>query len=394
MPTVEFAGLTFKNSFVVASGPTSATVEQVKAAEDNGAAGVSLKLTFTRVPFECRLRCWSVPDEAMVMPIDKRLDEEEGLELCRRAREETDLILFANISDPSTDLEAWADLARKFAQAGAHIIEANFCCPNIGLSRYQLGQQVTDKLSVGASIGQVPEVARDITRALVEAVDIPVVPKLTPTALNMAEVARACQEAGAAGISLFGGPSLALPPPDIYHGGRPLYPGLEGASFGFLSGPAIRYATFKATAQVASTVTIPVCASGGISTWQDNVAMIMYGATLTSACTALMWHGFGRIREIVEGTERFMAQKGYPTYESMRGVSLRYLTTSDRLRLRPVVAVVDPERCVGCGKCLLPGHCNAVSLDPRGKARVDPEACIGCSVCTVLCPTGAIQMTD
>jgi len=207
MPTVEFAGLTFRNSFVVASGPASATLEQVKMAEDNGAAGVSLKLTFTQVPFRSQLRCWSIPDDVMVMPIDRRLNEAEGLELCRKAREETDVVLFANISAPATDLEVWADLARKFEQAGAHIVEANYCCPNIGLARYQLGEEVTAELSVGASIGQVPEVAGEVTRALVDSVNVPVVPKLTPTALNMGEVARACQEGGA-----------LLPPPPTRRG--------------------------------------------------------------------------------------------------------------------------------------------------------------------------------
>ena len=393
MPTVEFAGLAFRNSFVVASGPCSVTLEQIKRAEESGAAGVSLKLTFPRVPFPGQLRCWSILDDVMVMPIDRRLDEEEGLELCRQAHQQTDLILFANIGAPSAEPDAWCELARKFEQAGAHIIEANFSCPNIGLTREQLGEEVPPRLRVGASVGQSPQLAGDITRALVESVRMPVVPKLTPTAGSMAQVARACEEAGAAGVSILGGPFLALPPPDIDHGGRPLYPLLDGASFGFISGPAIRYATFKATAQVVSAVTMPVCASGGITSWQDNVAMVMYGATLTSACTAIMWHGFERVREIVTGTEQFMAEHGYESYEAMRGISLTHLTTSDRLRLREGTAVVDPERCTGCRMCLRPGHCHAITLDHEGKAQVEPEACIGCGVCTAVCPVGAIEVT-
>ena len=186
---VEFAGIEFKNSFVVASGPASATIDQIKMAEDCGAAGVSAKLTFTRVPFVGKLRAYSVPREVMVMPIDRRLNEDEGLDLVRKAREQTSLVIFANMSDPGTDRDQWCDLAKKFEQAGAHLIETNFCCPNIGLASYQLRQNVKSDFKVGGSIGQVADLSAEITKELKKAVKIPVVNKLTPTALNMADVA-------------------------------------------------------------------------------------------------------------------------------------------------------------------------------------------------------------
>jgi len=220
--TVNYAGIEFKNPFVVASGPASATIDQIKMAEDCGAAAVSTKLTFSKVPFKGKLRTYSVPGEVMVMPIDRRLDEAEGLELVRKAREQTSLVIFANMSDPGTDMDKWCDLAKKFEQAGAHIIETNFCCPNIGLASYQLGRGVRPEFLVGGSIGQRPELSGSITRELKKVVKIPVVNKITPTALNMADVAVACEEAGADGIALFGGTSLAAPPVDIYNGGRPV----------------------------------------------------------------------------------------------------------------------------------------------------------------------------
>ena len=58
---IEFAGLKFKNPFVVASGRRGATVERLVKAEDAGAAGVSVKLTFTKQPFYGRLRMYSNP---------------------------------------------------------------------------------------------------------------------------------------------------------------------------------------------------------------------------------------------------------------------------------------------------------------------------------------------
>jgi dihydroorotate dehydrogenase len=389
---VKYAGIEFKNSFVVASGPASATIDQIKMAEDCGAAGVSTKLTFSRLPFKGKLRTYSVPGEMMIMPIDRRLEEDEGLELVRKAREQTSLVIFCNISDPGTDIDDWCDLAKKFQQAGAHIIETNFCCPNIGLASYQLGRGVKPEFMVGGSIGQIPELSRDITAELKKAVEIPVVNKITPTALNMAEVAVACQDGGADGISLFGGTSLAAPPVDIYNGGKPIYPLTKNNSFGFISGSWIKFSTYKSVAQVAQNVELPICASGGISNWRDNVEMIMWGATLTSACTILMWEGFEAITEIVSGTERFMEERGYSSYEEMRGLALQYLTTPDEIGLIEGTAVVNQDKCIGCGKCVKPAHCDAVELKD-GIARIDPKRCLACSVCVVICPVQAISMT-
>jgi len=390
---IEYAGIEFKNPFVVASGPASATIEQIKEAEDCGAAGVSTKLTFSKVPFKSKLRTYSVPGEVMVMPIDRRLEAHEGLDLVRKAREQTSLVIFANISDPGTDIDKWCALARQFEQAGAHIIETNFCCPNIGLASYQLGQGVRPEFMVGGSIGQVPELSRDITSELKKAVSIPVINKITPTSLNMAEVAMACQEGGADGIALFGGTSLAAPPVDIYNHGKPIYPLTRNNSFGFISGPWIRLSTYKSVAQVVQNVNIPVCASGGISNWRDNVEMLMWGATLTSACTVLMWEGFEVIKEIVQGTEKFMEEQGYSSYHEMRGLALQYLTTPDEIGLIEGTAVVDKDECTGCGTCLKPAHCDAIELKDE-IACIDPEKCVACSVCAVLCPAQAIRMEE
>jgi len=390
---IEYAGIKFKNSFVVASGPASATVDQIKQAEDCGAAGVSAKLTFSKLPFKGKLRTYSVPGEVMIMPIDKRLEEDEGLELVRKAREQTSLVIFANMSDPGTDIDKWCDLAKKFEQAGAHIIETNFCCPNIGLAGYQLGKGVKPEFMVGGSIGQIPELSGEITRELKKAVNIPVVNKITPTSLSMGEVALACQKGGSDGIALFGGTSLAAPPVDIYNGGRPVYPLTENNSFGFISGPWVRLSTNKSVAQVAQSVDIPICGSGGISNWRDNVEMIMWGATLTSACTILMWEGFEVIKDIVEGTEKFMQEQGYSSYDEMRGLALQHLTTPDKIGWLEGTAVVDEDKCIGCGKCLKPAHCDAIELKD-GTAYVNPNKCVACSVCAVLCPVQAIEIKE
>ncbi len=116
---VAFAGIDLKNPIVVASGPLTSSLDLLKRAEDHGAAGASLKLTFERVPFPGKLRSYSLPGKGLTFGIDRRLNLDEGLELMRQGKEQTSLVLMANLTHPSSDTEKWVSLARDFEQAGA-----------------------------------------------------------------------------------------------------------------------------------------------------------------------------------------------------------------------------------------------------------------------------------
>ncbi|MGB4337834.1 MAG: hypothetical protein WBK10_04625 [Bacillota bacterium] len=392
---IDFGGLKLKNPVVIASGPCSATIEQLEAAARAGAAGASIKQVMTRQTFRGNLRAYSVPDHVMVFPIDRRLDVEEGLELVREAkRRKLDMAIIVNLSSQEPDIEEYGRLARRFEQVGADAIEINLCCPNFSLTKRQLGKEVTsDDIETGAVTGQNPQLAAAITKCIKEHVDIPVIPKLTPTALDPGRVASECEKAGADGFSVVGGPSLGAPPVDIYDGGRPLYPLMARAAFGAMTGSIIRYATYKVTGQVAQRVSVPVMSSGGIDTWQHAVEMMMWGAKVVSVCTSVMWYGWDVVTRLVKGIERFVAEQGYGSTDDLVGLALGHLTSSEDLGLLPGYAVVDPERCIGCGVCTKPGHCNAVEM-VGGKAVIDPRLCLGCSVCVALCKKGAIRMAE
>ena len=181
-----------------------------------------------------------------------------------------------------------AEEAKKaLEEAGAHILEPNLICPNLGLTAKALGEAVP---AGGAIPGQSPKMALDIVKALKETVEIPIVPKLTPNVTDVTVIARACEEAGADGICLAGG-QLSLPPVDIYHPDA-AYPLLRGASMGSLGGPACRLLGYAQVAAVARRVEVPIVGGGGLETWEHAVQFMMWGATLVTACTALMWYGF------------------------------------------------------------------------------------------------------
>ena len=386
--SVEFAGMELKNPLTIASCPLTATLYRLKQASKYGASAASTKLAFIKQPFIGSLQLYSEPGNVLIVPFDKRLDMDEAVELIRRAKEETDLVLFANMTHAAHDIEGWKRLALTLEEAGADIIELNFVCPNIELTAEQLGLEVTETARVGGSVGLYPELSERVVRVVKEAVHIPVVCKLTPEAADITAVAKSCEKAGADAIAI-GGNYLSLPRIDIYNNGRPLYPSLDKTSFGALAGPCVRHAAYRTVAQLYRDLKIPILGGGGITNWRDTVEMMMWGATVISICTSIMWYGFEIVERILKGLEKFMDKKGYKSPGDFVGCAVEYLTTSDRLVLHPARAVVDVEKCNGCGICMKPGHCEAVEMKNK-KAVVDRGLCVGCGVCESLCPQDAI----
>lgn len=385
---VKFANIEFKNPFVVASSPLTATVEMLQKADEAGAAAVSTKLVFIKQPFYGKLRMYNDPRVGSIVCHDRRLDLEEGVRLVEEGKSTTSLVIFTNITYEREDLEGWVTLAKAMEGAGADLIEANMICPNLGVTAKRLGRA---KMSGGALVGQDPELARDITAAMKAAVDIPVVCKLTPNVTDITEIALACQEGGADGITLAGA-QFSLPPVDIYKPQR-VYPQLRGASYGSLGGPSCRLMGYAAVAQTANAIDIPLVGGGGIEKWQHAVEYMMWGATLVTACTSIMWHGWEVVTKIVRGMEEFPAQQGYKSYEDLIGLAVGSIRANADLEPLPGAPVVDPERCNGCGLCTKPGHCTAIEMR-EGLAVVTPERCLGCSICVALCPRKALSFPE
>ncbi|MFH1084699.1 MAG: 4Fe-4S binding protein [Chloroflexota bacterium] len=382
-----FAGLPFKNPYVVASSPLTARVKWLRAAAEAGAAAVSTKLTFIKQPFYGKLRMYDDPATGSIVCHDRRLDLDEGARLVEEGKRVTgDLIYLCNITHAADDLAGWVRLAKTLESAGADLIEANFICPNLSLTAKSLGQAVH---TAGAIPGQDPAAAKRIVQALKAEIAIPIVCKLTPNVTDLVAVALACEEGGADGLCVAGG-QLSLPPMDIYHPER-IYPLLEGASMGSLGGPSARLLGFAMVAQLARRCRVPIIGGGGLETWEHAVQFMMWGATLVTACTTLMWYGWETIGETLAGMQRFMQAQGYRGYEELIGRSLPQFRAAEELRTLVGAPAVDEATCIGCGACLKPGHCDAITL-VDGIAQVAPDACLGCGICVALCPVHALSL--
>ncbi len=386
----------FKKPILISSGPLTSKLWMLKKGEEAGFAGASIKLTFREVPFETQMRSYSLPGQVILSPVDKRFGWEECVDLLKAAKKEVSFPLFANFSALGSDLDEWSDLATTFVEAGADALELNFCCPNLDVSK---AGDMQESEHAGAIIGQDPGLCRRITAAVKSCVTVPVVCKYVPNALEPRAVAKACEQGGADGLHIVGEPISGLPPVDIYDKGRPLIPLMDTVAPGSTNGSICKYNTFMTVARARSVVSIPIIASGGIDTWQDCVQMVMWGANLLAVCSAPMWFGWQVVTRMNEGIEDYLAETGRENLQELVGLSLQYLTPPDEARLVEGHAQVDPDRCIGCGRCLRPAHCEAITWDETTvtddredlKAIVDAEKCIRCGICARLCPVGAVS---
>ena len=388
---VNFAGLELKNPFIVASSELTNTVEKIKLAEKYGASAVITKLCFLKIPFFAKPYHIVERRAGFFSPSGDRLSVEQAQKLIDDAKKETDLVVIANMMGPGGDLEGWAVLATKLEEAGADMIEMNMSCPNIGLMAKQLDIKAPPEL--GAVLGRNPDLAREVTRAVVEAVNIPVMAKMTPEA-NTSIVAQECAKGGAAAVSAINCPQ-SLPGVDIYNGGRPIYPNTRNQSFAGLCGPWIRPLAYRHVAQIRMRMPeLPIAGGGGLTIWRHIVEMIMYGATVPTFCTVLYLRGFEILPKFKEKLVQYMDEMGYSTLADFQGIALKHIVSPDKVEYLNIVPEIDPEKCNGCAICTRIGHCTVLSLVEDRARVINKSECYGCGVCYWMCPKDAISMVN
>jgi dihydropyrimidine dehydrogenase (NAD+) subunit PreA len=137
---------------------------------------------------------------------------------------------------------------------------------------------------------------------------------------------------------------------------------------------------------------IPISGIGGIETWRDVVEFILLGATSVQVCTAVMHYGFGIVKEMKTGLEKFMEERGYETIYDFAGKALPNVTEWKNLNLMyHVKANINADKCVGCELCYIAcedGAHQAISLPTDGTRipNIIEENCVGCNLCTLVCP--------
>ena len=176
-------------------------------------------------------------------------------------------------------------------------LEINISCPNVH--------------GGGMGFGTSCESAAEVTREVRAAVKKPVIVKLTPNVTDIVSIARACEKAGADGLSLIN-TLLAMRIDPATR--RPVLKNLTGG----LSGPAVFPVALRMVWQVYEAVGIPIIGMGGVSSAEDVIEMLLAGATAVGVGAANLREPYAA-RDMVEDLPAAMKKYGIENLQDIIG---------------------------------------------------------------------------
>ena len=176
-------------------------------------------------------------------------------------------------------------------------LEVNVSCPNVH--------------GGGMSFGTSPQAAAEVTKAVKAVTTKPVIIKLSPNVTDIVSIAKACQDAGADGISLIN--TLLGMRIDL----RRKKPVIANTMGGF-SGPAIFPVALRMVYQVSKALSIPVIGMGGVSSAEDVIEMMLAGATAVEIGAANLVNPYAS-RDIVRSLPETMKKYGIDNLKDIIG---------------------------------------------------------------------------
>ena len=191
--------------------------------------------------------------------------------------------VMANVSGFSVDEYVYT-VQKLDAEEQIGWFEVNVSCPNVH--------------GGGMSFGTSPEAAAEVTAAVKKVTNKPVIVKLSPNVTDIVSIAKACEAAGADGISLIN--TLLGMRIDL----KSKKPVVANKMGGF-SGPAIKPVAVRMVYQVYDAVKIPIVGGGGVSTAEDVIEMMLAGATAVEVGAANLIDPYA-CKNIIEALPRVM----------------------------------------------------------------------------------------
>ena len=195
--------------------------------------------------------------------------------------------VMANVSGFS--LDEYVEVCQKLdACPQVGWLEVNISCPNVH--------------GGGAAFGADPKSAAEVTKAVRAVTKKPIILKLSPTAANIAAVAKACEDEGADGVSLINTmPGMRI---DLKRR-RPLLANTTGG----MSGPGMFPLAVRMVYQVYEAVSIPIVGMGGVTTAEDVIELMLAGATAVGVGAANLVEPYA-CKTIIEDLPAVMERYG------------------------------------------------------------------------------------
>ncbi len=283
---VSFAGISFKNPVIVASGTFGFGREYGTFYDLSELGGICIKgLTLTERAGNPPPRIAETPS-GMLNSVGLQNPGVDGFisrELLELRRHNVKII--ANVS--GNTVEEYGILCKKLAAVSVDMLELNISCPNVKEG--------------GLAFGTSPEAAAAVTaEAKRHAGHVPVMVKLSPNVTDIVSIAKAVEDAGADAISMIN--TLLGMRIDI-HTRRPILHN----NMGGLSGPAVLPVAIRMVYQVRQAVSLPILGMGGITTGDDAVEFLLAGANAVAVGSASFQNPYAPI-EVRDGISAYLKQ--------------------------------------------------------------------------------------
>jgi dihydroorotate dehydrogenase (NAD+) catalytic subunit len=299
--SVTFAGVRFRNPIVAASGTFGFGREYGELYDISALGGVCVK------GLTARARLGNPTPRIAETPMGMLNSvglQNPGVDAFI-ANELPDLrrlgvVVIANISGNTAS--EYGEMAEKLSVARVDMVEVNVSCPNVKRG--------------GMMFGTSPDGVAEVTREVKRRSGVPVMVKLSPNVTDIAEIARAAEDAGADALSLIN--TIVGMRIDV-NTRRPVL----RMNTGGLSGPAILPVAVRMVWQVARAVQTPVMGMGGVSRWEDAAEMMLAGASLVGVGTANFSDPHA-MTEIIAGLEKYANERGVGRVGELTGGVMEY----------------------------------------------------------------------
>lgn len=299
---IEFLHIRLCSPLVLASGILGLSSSSLKRVADAGAGAVTTK--------SCGLEPRAGHVGPSIIPVSHGLLNAVGLsnpgvkEMVREIAEyraRCQRPIFASIFGRT--VEEFGDVAEAVAQAEPDLIELNVSCPNV-------------HSEFGSPFGADIDATAAITRRVKQRVGtIPISVKLTANCLSIGQTAKVCEQEGADALTAINtiGPGMLI---DL-NVRKPVLSNLCGG----LSGPAILPVAVRAVWEISREVSIPIIGTGGVTTAEDALQMILAGATAVAIGSGIYYQGLEIFDKINKGLQCFLQEKGLGSLDEIRGTA-------------------------------------------------------------------------